>query len=182
MPLVAGAVGAAAKVLLKSAGGPWRLVLLALVFAAGIALGRFVKMLRGIQRMQQQLQGVPAPAPPSQLLRRWLHDWLGPVLPLYRYSLYCVVTHGVNLCNRPPLHSTLLNAWQSPAFLRQPGDDVAQRGTPWEVMRQWVADCPPIVRIRILLRPCVIVGSAAGLKRIFQVHIRLAQMVVCGGT
>lgn len=46
------------------------------------------------------------------------------------------------------------------------------RGTPWEVMRQWVTECPPIVRIRILMRPCVIVGSAAGLKRIFQVCCR----------
>lgn len=129
MPLVAGAVGAAINVLVKS-GGAWRLLLLALMFAAGIALGRLAKSLRGIQRMQQQLQGVPAPAPPSQPLHRWLHEWLGPVLPLYR-------------------------------------------GTPWEVMRQWVADCPPIVRIRILLRPCVIVGSAAGLKRIFQTKQRL---------
>ena len=42
-------------------------------------------------------------------------------------------------------------------------------GTPWEVMRDWVARSPPIVRIRILMRPCVVVGSAAGLKRIFQV-------------
>lgn len=45
--------------------------------------------------------------------------------------------------------------------------------TPWEVMRQWVADSPPIVRIRILMRPCVIVGSAEGLKRIFQTKQRL---------
>lgn len=44
------------------------------------------------------------------------------------------------------------------------------QGTPWEVMRHWVATCPPIVRIRIFMRPCVIVGSAAGLKRIFQVN------------
>jgi hypothetical protein len=39
-------------------------------------------------------------------------------------------------------------------------------------MRQWVTESPPIVRIRILMRPCVIVGSAAGLKRIFQVSLR----------
>lgn len=44
------------------------------------------------------------------------------------------------------------------------------RHTPWEVMKEWVAESPPIVRIRILMRPCVIVGSAEGLKRIFQVH------------
>lgn len=37
-----------------------------------------------------------------------------------------------------------------------------------------MAACPPIVRIRILLRPCVIVGSAAGLKRIFQVPLHVA--------
>lgn len=46
-------------------------------------------------------------------------------------------------------------------------------GTPWEVMRGYLADSPPIVRLRIMLRPLVLVGSAAGLKRIFQTKQRL---------
>lgn len=61
-----------------------KLAVLLVVCTGGFALGWVVRKLRDVQRMQQQLQGVPAPPPPSKPLQRWLHEWLGPVLPLYR--------------------------------------------------------------------------------------------------
>jgi hypothetical protein len=61
-----------------------KLVTLCVVLAVGIALGRLVRQLKDVQRMQQQLKGVPAPPLPSTPLQRFLHEWLGPVLPLYR--------------------------------------------------------------------------------------------------
>ena len=43
-------------------------------------------------------------------------------------------------------------------------------GTSWEVMKEMVQAAMPIVRLRIGYRHVVIVGDAAGIKRIFQVH------------
>jgi hypothetical protein len=61
-----------------------KLVILFVVLAAGIALGRLVRQLKDVQRMQQRLKSVPTPPVPSKPLQRFLHEWLGPVLPLYR--------------------------------------------------------------------------------------------------
>ena len=61
-----------------------KLVILAVVLGLGVALGRLMRQLKDVQRMQQQLKGVPAPPLPSTPLQRFLHEWLGPVLPLYR--------------------------------------------------------------------------------------------------
>ena len=44
-------------------------------------------------------------------------------------------------------------------------------GTPWEELKLMVMDSMPIVRIRIGFRHVVIVGDAAGIKRIFQVTL-----------
>ena len=53
------------------------------------------------------------------------------------------------------------------------------RGTPWELMQQWVAERPPLVKLRIMQRHLVVVGSAEGLKRVFQarpvLHVRHLQ-------
>ncbi len=113
--------------LAEHVGTAGKLALLLALLAAGVLAASFARTLLNVQRIQRRLAAVPAPAPPTAPLQRWLHEWLGPIVPLYK-------------------------------------------NTPWEVMRQWVAESPPIVHIRILLRPCVIVGSAAGLKRIFQVR------------
>ena len=42
------------------------------------------------------------------------------------------------------------------------------RGTPWELMATWVSKAPPLVKLRIMQRHLVVVGSAEGLKRVFQ--------------
>ena len=47
------------------------------------------------------------------------------------------------------------------------------RGTPWELMQQWVAERPPLVKLRIMQRHLVVVGSAEGLKRVFQARLVL---------
>jgi cytochrome P450 len=44
---------------------------------------------------------------------------------------------------------------------------------PWEKMHDWIRSCPPIVRIRLLHRTGVLVGSAQGLKRIFQTRYKI---------
>ena len=43
-------------------------------------------------------------------------------------------------------------------------------GTPWDVMHGWLADAMPVVHHRIGFRHVVLVGDAAGMKRIFQVR------------
>ena len=44
-------------------------------------------------------------------------------------------------------------------------------GTPWDVMRGWLQDAhSPVVHHRIGFRHVVLVGDAAGMKRIFQVR------------
>lgn len=53
------------------------------------------------------------------------------------------------------------------------------RGTPWELMQQWVAERPPLVRLRIMQRHLVVVGSAEGLKRVFQVRPSLRTRHTC---
>lgn len=70
--------------LARNAAAAWKLATLVVVFVVGISLGRAVRKLRDVQRMQKQLQGIAEPPPPSQPLQKWLHEWLGPVLPLYR--------------------------------------------------------------------------------------------------
>jgi hypothetical protein len=72
------------SVLAGNANAVVKLVILFVVLAAGIALGRLVRQLKDVQRMQQRLRSVPTPLVPSQPLQRFLHVWLGPVLPLYR--------------------------------------------------------------------------------------------------
>ena len=42
-------------------------------------------------------------------------------------------------------------------------------GTPWDVMRDWLLTAMPVVHLRIGFRHVVLVGDAAGMKRIFQV-------------
>ena len=42
-------------------------------------------------------------------------------------------------------------------------------GTPWDVMRDWLLASMPVVHLRIGFRHVVLVGDAAGMKRIFQV-------------
>ena len=44
---------------------------------------------------------------------------------------------------------------------------------PWELMCQWVLDQPPLVKVNILEKKMVIVGSAQALKEIFQTKIKL---------
>ena len=61
-----------------------KLAILFVVLAVGIALGRLVRQVKDVQRMQQRLKSVPTPPVPSKPLQRLLHEWLGPVLPLYR--------------------------------------------------------------------------------------------------
>lgn len=58
-------------------------------------------------------------------------------------------------------------------------------GTPWDLMAAWVAEQPPLVKLRILQRHLVVVGSAEGVKRVFQVCAAAPQVmppthVLCG--
>jgi len=46
------------------------------------------------------------------------------------------------------------------------------RGTAWDLMAEWVAEQPhwsSVVKLRIMQRHMVVVGSAEGVKRVFQV-------------
>lgn len=50
-------------------------------------------------------------------------------------------------------------------------------GTPWDVMRDWLLAAMPVVHLRIGFRHVVLVGDAAGMKRIFQVLRTLSSWV-----
>jgi len=52
-------------------------------------------------------------------------------------------------------------------------------GTPWDVMRGWLEASPPVVHHRIGLRHVVLVGDAAGMKRIFQACSDTARHPCC---
>ena len=72
------------SLLAGNAGAVAKLAILFVVLAVGIALGRLARQVKDVQRMQQRLKSVPTPTVPSKPLQRFLHEWLGPVLPLYR--------------------------------------------------------------------------------------------------
>lgn len=42
------------------------------------------------------------------------------------------------------------------------------RGCPWEIMHKWVVSNPPIVHVQIMNMAFILVGSAEGVKRVFQ--------------
>ena len=82
-----GLVHGPGSLLAGNAGAVAKLAILFVVLAVGIALGRLARQVKDVQRMQQRLSSVPRPPVPSKPLQRFLHEWLGPVLPLYRSRL-----------------------------------------------------------------------------------------------
>jgi len=48
-------------------------------------------------------------------------------------------------------------------------------GCPWELMHSWLVENPPVMHVQILNMAFVLVGTAEGVKRVFQTGATLFQ-------